>query len=197
MGVGAEHGGYPARLVRRIEKIRPVRLHNLGVSGATSSDVLRAQLPRLTALAPELITLGIGVNDLWRMVPRETLELNLLAIAKTLGSLRAKVFVCDLPDLSRAPIAHLAQSYLGISREQLGEHIAEVNQAFYCFTPYSNITLVGLHGLSQSELEGGHAPGTRLFSADGFHPSDAGYERWARLLWREMAKAGVPNDLAA
>src|SRR5690242_17677506 len=45
VGVGAREGGYPARLARRLRaEGADVDLMNLGVSGATSADVLRGQL---------------------------------------------------------------------------------------------------------------------------------------------------------
>ena len=193
VGVGARHGGYPERLLRRLEKSRPVRLTNLGQSGATSSDVLRAQLPRLRGLDARLVTLGVGVNDLWRMVPSDVFQANLQAMARVLGALPARVFVNNLPDLSHAPVGQLAQQLLGVTPAQLGAHIAERNRAFDVFAPYSNITVFDTHAISEAALRGRRD----FFSADGFHPSDAGYERWARLLWREMAQAGVPHDLAA
>ena len=46
-GVGAREGGYVVRLFKHIEERRPgSKLSNLCVSGATTADVLRAQLER-------------------------------------------------------------------------------------------------------------------------------------------------------
>jgi lysophospholipase L1-like esterase len=64
-GVGARDGGYVARLFKRLEERRPEsKLSNLCVSGATTSDLVRDQLDRGVALNPDLVTIGIGINDI-------------------------------------------------------------------------------------------------------------------------------------
>src|SRR5215210_7335195 len=45
VGVGAREGGYPSRLLKRINQLRPgSKLTNVCVSGATTDDVLRDQI---------------------------------------------------------------------------------------------------------------------------------------------------------
>ena len=64
-GVGAREGGYVARLFKRIVEHRSdSELTNLCVSGSTTADVLRSQLARGVAADPDLVTLGIGINDI-------------------------------------------------------------------------------------------------------------------------------------
>src|SRR5215204_6390825 len=64
-GVGAREGGYVARLFKRIAERRPEsRLNNLCVSGATTADLLRDQLQKAVDADPDLITVGIGINDI-------------------------------------------------------------------------------------------------------------------------------------
>src|SRR5262245_25481195 len=63
-GVGAREGGYVARLFKRIEERRPgSTLSNLCVSGATTADLIRDQLKTGVELNPDLVTVGIGIND--------------------------------------------------------------------------------------------------------------------------------------
>ena len=83
--------------------------------------------------------------------------------------------------------AKLASDYLGIKPELLRERIQRLNHYFSVFAVYPNITVVNTHGLSRAALPGRE----ELFSPDGFHPSDAGYEEWARLLWGELESAGL------
>jgi acyl-CoA thioesterase I len=64
-GVGAKEGGYVARLFKKVSERRPgSRLFNLCVSGATTADLLRGQLDRGVAINPDLVTIGIGINDI-------------------------------------------------------------------------------------------------------------------------------------
>jgi acyl-CoA thioesterase-1 len=185
VGVGAREGGYPDRLARMLRKSGAVHFINLGQSGATSSDVAEGQVHRVQALNPQLVTLAIGVNDLWRMVAPERFQAHLQTIAKELGSLSAHVFVNNLPDLSHAPVASLATQLLGLTPAVLGEYIGQFNSYFEVFRTYPNTTLVDTYTSSQK-----HLPGRRdLFSSDGFHPSDAGYEQWAQMLFAELEKA--------
>ncbi len=76
-GVGARDGGYVARLFTRIVGHRPgSALTNLCVSGATTSDVLLGQLDRGVASDPQLVTLGIGINDIGHGVTLEQFSTN-------------------------------------------------------------------------------------------------------------------------
>src|ERR1043165_4812980 len=64
-GVGAREGGYVARLFKRVEERRPgSKLVNVCVSGATTEDLVRDQLERAVASDPDLVTVGIGINDI-------------------------------------------------------------------------------------------------------------------------------------
>ncbi len=187
VGVGATHGGYPDRIAQRLRQQRPLAFFNLGESGAVTADVNRAQLDRTIELQPQLVTLAVGVNDLWRMVPPEVFQANLQDIARALGALQARVFVNDLPDMSHAPMARMALQALGLSLPMLDTYISQYNGYFQVFRQYPNITVINTHEASRQRLQGHR----ELFSADGFHPSDAGYEQWADFLWGELKKAGI------
>src|SRR4026209_1764578 len=64
-GVGARNGGYVARVFTRLLGHRAgSQLANLCVSGATTDDVRRAQLQGGVQRSPDLVTLGIGINDI-------------------------------------------------------------------------------------------------------------------------------------
>lgn len=65
VGVGARDGGYVIRLFRKLDQRRPgSTLKNLCVSGATSEDILRNQVDAGIAAQPDLVTVGIGINDI-------------------------------------------------------------------------------------------------------------------------------------
>jgi acyl-CoA thioesterase-1 len=58
---------FPDRLVRAEPRLELVA--NLGVDGYTAGDVIRDELPALPGLAPEFLTLLIGVNDVVQGIP--------------------------------------------------------------------------------------------------------------------------------
>lgn len=106
VGAGATEGGYVVRLFRRISQIRPgSRLTNLCVSGATTTGVLREQAPSAASANPNLITLGIGINDIGHGVGVEEFSRNYDGILQRLTNENAGavVIVTNIPDISSAP----------------------------------------------------------------------------------------------
>jgi lysophospholipase L1-like esterase len=182
VGVGAgEDGGFPVRVARRIKEGGvSVGLLNLGLSGATSADVLAEQVDLVVARPPELISLGIGTNDLWRMVPVAAFETNIERIADRLERTGAPVLVSNLIDLMLAPAGKMVEQLLGISPRALGERLATMNARLAGLARRPRFTLVDLFGFSERELPA-HP---EYFSSDGFHPSALGYDRWADLVFR-------------
>ncbi len=181
VGVGAAHdGGYPERLYRRLKAANvPAGILNLAQSGAKTADVLSRQVNKAVAARPALITLGIGSNDLWRMVPAQTFASNLTAIANHLEQSGARVIVSTLFDLTLAPIASMVQGMLGISLSSVGERIHDFNQHLFALARRPGFEVVDLYSPTHREKQ----RVGELFSADGFHPSAAGYDQWAHTLW--------------
>jgi lysophospholipase L1-like esterase len=182
-GIGASHpdASYVSLLHARLRAIYPhARLLNLGVGGATSSDVLERQLGRALSLQPQLVTLSVGPNDLTAGVP-------LAAYARTMEALlgrlatdtRAVIVVNLLPDLAVTP------RFRGRPEEAaVGRLSAEFNEAL--------ARVAGRHGAHVVDL---YAPSRRevparpeLVAGDGYHPSDLGYARWAELMWEAVQR---------
>lgn len=187
VGVGAGNdGGYPERLYRRL-KAQGVKagILNLAQSGAQSAEVLLEQAPRAAGARPALITLGIGGNDLWRLVPEDEFSANLSAIADLLEPTGARVVVCNLVDLGHAPVAKTVEGWLGINPRQISERVVRFNACIAKLATRRGFEVVDLFTPSHHELL---AP-NRYFSADGFHPSATGYDRWAELLWPAVSRA--------
>src|SRR5215216_8201738 len=104
-GVGAREGGYVARLFKRLLERRPQsKLSNLCVSGATTADLVRGQLDRGVALNPDLVTVGIGINDIGHGFTIEQFAKNYEEIISTLKQkTHAQIVVTNIPDVSSAP----------------------------------------------------------------------------------------------
>jgi acyl-CoA thioesterase I len=181
-GVGAKQGGgYPARLLKRMERIRPdSRLVNLCVSGATTGDVLRSQVGRVAAGRPGLVTLGIGINDLSRNRTVEDFGRDFEAIARRLrADTDAPVVVTNIPDITSAPAV---PAFL---RDEARRRIRLFNQRIAEIIARNDLMPVDIYTNSH-EIIPEHP---EFFSPDGFHPSDAGYEYWAHAMWPVVKKA--------
>jgi acyl-CoA thioesterase I len=179
-GIGARDGGYVARLHKRIVERRPdSKLVNLCVSGATTEDVLRGQLERGVAANPDLVTLGIGINDIGHGLTLEQFSKNYEEILSTLKQkTRAAIIVTNLPDISSAP------RIPGSMRAHYQQQIAQYSRTLEEIARRHGVTIFDVYAITTREL----ASHPEYFSADGFHPSDAGYEYWAEEMWPTLAR---------
>jgi acyl-CoA thioesterase I len=180
-GVGASSAGtnYVGRLGARLRDRYPrARTVNLGVAGATSYDVAEAQLAEAIALRPHLVTLSIGPNDITAKVPVETYAENLEAILGRLDRETEAVIVVNLlPDLAVTPRFRTREN-----APLLGRLSAEFNDVVARTAERHGALMVDLYGASRREVPG-HP---ELLAADGYHPSDLGYARWAELMWEAV-----------
>lgn len=184
-GVGATEGGYVARLFKRIVTHRPdSKLTNLCFSGATTSDVLQSQLERGVRADPDLVTLGIGINDIGHGVSIEQFSRNYEEILKTLKTeTRAVIVVTNIPDISSAPRIPTA------IRSEYHQRIVEFNRRLEVIASAQEVIVVDVYTSTHERLP----QHPEYFSADGFHPSDKGYELWAGHMWPTISRIlGVP-----
>ena len=177
VGVGsADARGYPAYVVEELAAAGfSLELELLARSGATTRDVVRDQLPRLPLTAPALTMLGIGTNDLWRLVPLAEIATNLETIAARLAP---PTLVCNVIDLSLAPVRHLIEQFLHVPLPAFHRRVEDINAILAATCAKHGFVLVDLFAFGHRELPA-HP---EYFSADGFHPSAAGYRAWGKLV---------------
>jgi len=176
VGVGAKQGGgYVARLFERIKRERAgSRLTNLCVSGATTEDLLRGQLKAAINSHPTLITLGVGINDMGHGLTADRFARNYEEIIKRLKEeTSAKIVVTNIPDISYAPVV---PEY---ARDETRRRVQAFNQKIEAIARQYQLLVVDAYSETQSIIP--NRP--EFFSEDGFHPSDAGYEYWAKTMW--------------
>lgn len=160
------------------------RLVNLGVSGATLSDVIAGQLPIASDAAPRWVTLWPGPNDFRNGVTLATfaaqLEQILVALQPAVGE-RRTIAVLNLPDLRALP------SFAGTDRATLDARVRDWNAAIAtAVARHADYTiLIDLYA-AWSEL----AAHPEYISGDGFHPSTAGYRRIADLALDGIRRIG-------
>jgi len=179
-GVGAKEGGYVARLFRRLADIRPdSKLTNLCVSGATTADLLRDQLDRGARAKPNLITVGVGINDIGHDFTLDRFSRNYEVILSTLRvKTTAQIVVTNIPEISSAPRIPLAM------RNQYQQRIVQYNQKLEEVASRYGVIVFDVYTITRQQLP----DHPEYFSADGFHPSDQGYELWADSMWPTVAR---------
>jgi len=143
---------------------------NLGVNGYTSADLIRRELPALEALAPELVSVLIGVNDVVQGIPTATYEANVVVILDALlERLPAdRLFAVAIPDYTVTP----AGAEFGDPRRR-HDSIVAANVVMARQAALRGIGWVDIFDLSR------RAAGDRtLVASDGLHPSGAQYALW-------------------
>jgi lysophospholipase L1-like esterase len=164
-----------------------LRYENLAVDGATSADVL-AQMPAALALAPDLVTVVCGANDVL-LATRPDLDgyersFDRILAALTAASPRPALLTATAPESWR---------FLELrprTRARLGRSLAALNAC--------TRAVAERHGVPCLEVAG--HPGLAdpaNFSADGLHPSAQGHARAAAEIAAAMrAQLGVAIDPA-
>ena len=141
---------------------------------------------RALGARPHLVTLSVGVNDLWRGVSAAELEANLSAVVGPLREGGAEVVLANLPDMTLAPVLRWVPAGF-LSPDAIRERLVTFNGAVGRVAVRHGCAPVDIFGASRKELQD---RGAHFFSADGFHPSDAGYRRLAELWWPAFFSAG-------
>lgn len=179
-GATSQATTYVSHLAARLRDVYPrVSAVNLGVGGAKSADVLSGQLWRAIALRPTLVTISIGPNDITGRVAVGEYERTMDAILARLAESGAVVVVNLLPDLAVTP------RFRGRAAEAaVGRLTVEFNAALARAGGRHGAELVDLYGPSRAEVPSR----PELIGADGYHPSDLGYARWAQLMWEGVVR---------
>ena len=116
-GPGDSFVGWADRFAQRLGQHEPGLLYaNLAVRGQTAREVRETQLERALALAPDVVLLVAGVNDLLkpRLSP-DALRDDLLSMFRRLHESGARVLTFTMPDMARvAPLAALLRGRIAV-----------------------------------------------------------------------------------
>ena len=165
------------QLVVRVPQLELVA--NLGVNGFTSRDLIEVELPQARALAPDVVTLLIGVNDVVQGVPSSTYRDNVTRILDELIELvgAERILVVTIPDYTVTP----SGGSFGEPAEQ-SRRIRDNNSLMVQLAGLRGLKVVDIYDIS---LEA--ATDRTLVAADGLHPSGAQYARWVERIEPAMA----------
>lgn len=157
----------------RVAAVRNERVVMLGVSGATLSDVVERQLPRVAASDADIIYLSVGANDTTHLTRRPAFE---AGYRRLLAGLPADVpvVVLGIPDFGSPPrLPQPLRAIAGFRARQLDRVIQRV--------------VADRPGTTYVDIAGPTGPPfrrdpDRYFSDDGYHPGPDGYELWAKAV---------------
>ena len=160
IGASRPQNGYVGLIERNIhEKTgRNVHVINVSVTGATTDNVIREQLPKIRRWRPDLVTLDIGANDVNKNLPEVDFMRDFATILDALPA--GKTIVADLPTFVRGPKQSTLMRLNAAMHAQIAAHHFEV-------APIFEVTSATIHDW-------------RTYGADFFHPSNKGHRNWYR-----------------
>lgn len=179
---GAQGGGYPQRLARRLEASGlPVKLEVHAEPGATAADLRAVQLPKVMGARPAFVTLGVGLGDIAAGRNLRDFARDLEVIADLVRRSKAIVVVSTLPDLSLAP-GRAAEA------PSLSRRIEAYNATIRTIAERHGFHLADVHPATRRAL----AERPELWAQDGLQLSAKGHELWAEAMWPAVEGALAP-----
>jgi lysophospholipase L1-like esterase len=185
LGTGASDpaNAFAFRIYRALLAARPgSEVTNDAIGGSRVADVTRLEVPELDPQA-DLVLLIVGGNDVVRRTPTKQFAND---YARLLAAVRARaphatVVACGVPDVARSPL--FTDSYAKTEALARADNLAVRTDARTYGAAYVDLfTLTKARGSNPD-----------FFSADDFHPSDAGYAQLERVtlpvVLRALAKA--------
>lgn len=167
-GIGASgpERGYVGIIAQRIRAGtgRPVQILNLSRTGARVHDVVVEQLPRLAALAPHVVTVAVGANDI-RAYEGARFRAEVDALV---AGLPANAVVGDVP--------WFMHGVMGRTSDSAAAYVARAVRT-------RGLPLAGLYRATRQR---GWTGMLTDFAADWFHPRDRGYRLWTDAFWQAM-----------
>lgn len=167
IGASAPERGYVGLLAERLRdaSAKPIQVINISRSGAKIEDVVKDQLPRLSQLQPDIVTVAVGGNDIGEW---DAASFAVNAEALCAGLPVGKTVVADVPSFMhgrwRARSLEAARILTDACRPR-GLRVAQL---------HSTLESQGTRGMFT------------LYAADWFHPNDRGYQVWADAFWSEL-----------
>lgn len=163
LGAPGPRGGYVGQALHQLRRRtgQPWRVLNLSVSGALIRDVLANQIPLLPE-APDLVTCGIGANDVLYSTPARLFS----DMRAVLAAVPERTVVLDLP---------LLAGFWGIVGRISVPYITRINRVIH--------EVAAERALPVAEISANFtAPWAGKFASDSFHPSQDGYRDWTRAV---------------
>jgi acyl-CoA thioesterase-1 len=145
-------------------------LINLGIPGTEAKDILKVEGPAAIKENPKIVVVFIGVNDVHNFVPVTTFQSNYSKFIKDLTTqTSAQITLINIPYLgSNLVLLPPWNTFMDLRTQQFNHIIHQIAKQ-------NNLKVVDLYSFSRQNF----VKSSPLYSQDQFHPSAAGYQKWA------------------
>jgi lysophospholipase L1-like esterase len=175
-GVGGPQEIWISLVCSRLAVDRYVTLTSFAVSGSRADDLLRDQLEPAIETRPDMMLVSVGANDCIHGVPIPIFERRLDELVGTLKETGALIVLSGVGDLGTIPRLKPPLRNLVTRRSEryhrVHERVAQRQGAHVVPHRRDNPTV--------------WYTDRGLWSADLFHVSAAGHQRWAESTWRAI-----------
>lgn len=171
-GASSVSAGLPHRLASLLDQEgRPLILAE---GGARVHDVVTRQLPQLAGHAPAVAFLSVGANDTMHLTPKASFRRDYRAILEQFPP-STRIVLLGVPDMGALPrIPQPLRAIAGRRCRSLDQVVASLAAAQPGVRQHVDVrSLVGPVVRRDP---------ARYLAADGYHPSDAGYELCAQAV---------------
>lgn len=164
---------FPYLIAQKLnKKYRTVTFFDFGVPGAKTEAVATDQFQKLPNLYPEVVTVLVGINDVLGDRTTEQFTKDYQKLLDQLNTLKnSRVYILSIPYLGSSQITFFPYNLL------LDWRIRQFNQVIKTLVKRYPFEYIDLYALSKADEHS-----LNFYSADGFHPSDAGYAQWGAAI---------------
>lgn len=171
IGQGAQYqASIGPQTAAHLAKNYQVNYTNLGISGATTKDVITKQLSAAVALKPDVVLLAIGANDATHLTSGAGLRSQMEQITSGLIAANCNVKIV----LTGSPAMGSVKRFPWPIRQFMGLRTQQINSAYALVIAHQKLTFAYLADKTGVAF----AQHPEYFAADNFHPNDAGYATW-------------------
>jgi len=178
VGATAEDKTYPYLLAKLLtdKQNAQVTVINLGSPGATAEEVLKTQVPLIAELHPDIVTVSVGVNDMHNQVSAELFKQMMSAIADKLASTTKHLNIINIPYIgSNSVFFPPYRTYFNWQTKRYNSLLSDAIAG-------QKVNIIDLYSLTREKAFNDHL----YYSADGFHPSDSGFDFWSKVLYEHL-----------
>jgi len=183
-GVGARSGrkGLVGSTARSLAELLNAQISwkTFAKSGLTIKEVTRTLVPLSIKEKPDLLLVGVGANDVFKLNHPFGFERDLKELISQLRQRFADVpmLFVHMPPIKELPIWPRPLGFFlgrlgGLFEEQMQNVISQYDKVYYCEKP---ITLRGFMARM------GRPAQIKEFFSDGVHPSELTYQLWGEVI---------------
>ncbi len=175
-GVKGPEDIWVTHLCQRLAGKWHVDLRSFAVSGSKASDLIRDQLDPALACQPDIVIVSVGANDAIKGVTHRAFEDHLDQLLAAFEDTGALVVTSGVGDMGTIPRLYPPLRNMMTRRSAAFDRIHHA--------------VAGRHGAYVVEQRADNPSiwyqDSGLWSADLFHVSPAGHQRWADAAWRTL-----------